>query len=95
VQRSPAAWDDFPCVECGKRVPGLHAGDRCPDCRWAREARASRWGRLAGLIGALLYGLWAIVTTPASPKWSVALGVPATYLVVRMLVSRFAVEALK
>lgn len=93
--RSPGEFAEFPCVECGKRVSGLRPGDRCPDCRWAREERASRIGRVAALAAAVLYGVWAIVTHPASPVWSVALGVPATYVVVRLLVSRFAVEVIK
>ncbi len=95
MRQSPGEWADFPCVECGKRVKGLPPGDRCPDCRWAREERAARIARVAALVAAALYGVWAVVTRPASPVWSVALGVPATWLVVRMLVSRFAVEVFK
>jgi hypothetical protein len=81
-------------VECGKRVDGLRPGDRCPDCRWRREERASIIGRRASLAGVILYGVWAIVARPASPVWLVAMGAPATYLFVRVLVFRIAVEVL-
>jgi hypothetical protein len=87
-------WGEFPCVECGKRVDGLRPGDRCPDCRWRREERASVVGRRAALVAVVCYGVWAIVARPASPVWLVAMGAPATYLFVRLLAARIAVEVL-
>jgi hypothetical protein len=94
VQQSPGVWGEFPCVECGKRVDGLRPGDRCPNCRWEREERASAIGRRAALLAVVGYGVWALVARPASPVWLVAMGAPATYLFVRLLVARIAVEAL-
>jgi hypothetical protein len=94
VQQSPGVWGEFPCVQCGKRVDGLPTGDRCPSCRWEREERASILGRRAALVAVVGYGVWALVARPASPVWLVAMGAPATYLFVRLLVARIAVEAL-
>ena len=94
MRQSPGVWGEFPCIECGKRVDGLRPSDRCPNCRWAREERASAMGRRAALVAVILYGVWAIVARPASPVWLVAMGAPATYLFVRLLVSRIAVEVL-
>ena len=92
---SHGVWGEFPCVQCGKRVDGLRPGDRCPNCRWEREERAAAVGRRAALAAVTLYGVWALVARPASPVWLVAMGVPATYLFVRLLVSRIAVEVLQ
>ena len=92
MQLSPDGWGEFPCVRCGKRVDGLRPGDRCTACRWEREERASQVGRKAALLAVVLYGVWALVARPASPVWLVAMGAPATYLFVRLLVSRIAVE---
>jgi hypothetical protein len=94
VRQSPGVLGEFPCIQCGTRVDGLRPGDRCPTCRWEREERASKVGRRAALLAVVLYGVWALVARPASPVWLVAMGVPATYLFVRLLVSRIAVEAL-
>jgi hypothetical protein len=94
VRQSPGVLGEFPCIQCGTRVDGLRPGDRCPTCRWEREERASKLGRRAALLAVVLYGVWALVARPASPVWLVAMGVPATYLFVRLLVSRIAVEAL-
>lgn len=91
---SHGVWGEFPCVQCGKRVDGLRPGDRCPTCRWEREERASTVGRRAALAALVLYGVWALVARPASPVWLVAMGAPATYLFVRLLVARIAVEVL-
>lgn len=92
---SRGEWGEFPCVECGKRIAGLRPGDRCPECRWRIEERGSLVARRVALLAVACYGVWALVARPASPAWLVAAGAPVTYLVVRLVAYRIAVEVLK
>ncbi|HRP09240.1 MAG TPA: hypothetical protein PLL69_12215, partial [Gemmatimonadales bacterium] len=90
---SRGEWGEFPCAECGKRIAGLRPGDRCPECRWRIEGRATLIARRAALVAVLGYGVWALAARPASPAWLVAAAAPVTYLVVRLVAYRIAVEA--
>lgn len=92
MRPSPGAWGEFPCIECGTRVAGLPPGERCPDCRWAREGRASRIARRLSLLAVVLYGAWVVVSRPTAPTILVALGAPVTYLVVRFVSGRITQE---
>ena len=58
---SPTGWGEFPCSECGKRLHGLPPGERCPECRWKREERASRIARRLSLLAVVIYAAWVLV----------------------------------
>ena len=88
---------DVPCLTCGTRVFGLRWGTDCPDCHARRVLRA---GRLAGrwALGAtLLMALYVWFRVPAEPALGRiygAVAVLATYVLVRRIVSRIAMEYL-
>lgn len=88
---------DVPCLTCGKRVYGIAWGTDCPDCREIREARASRIGGRFGLGAAVLMGLYVWFRIPPEPALGRiygAIAVLVTYVVVRRIVSRTAMEYL-
>ena len=94
--QSPGGWPEVPCVQCGRRVPNLPWGERCPECAAARRRRAtrlSRWIALAATVVAALYVLWR---TPADPtaRYYGALAIIVTYLVVRRIAHRVAMEVM-
>lgn len=93
---SPAGWREVPCVECGEFVPDIDFGERCPPCFARRKTRATRVARQVALGATLLMGAWTLWTLPSSPvgRWYAALGVPVTYVLVRKIAVRFAMEAL-
>jgi hypothetical protein len=93
---SPAGWHEVPCVECGKHAQGIDFGDRCRDCQKRRQKRASRLGRHAALIATAMTGAWVLLDLPASTmaRFYAATAVPVTYLLVRMIVGRLAMELL-
>lgn len=88
---------DVPCLTCGKRIFGLKWGTDCPDCHALREARA---GRLAGRValGATVlmaaYVWWRVPAEPLLGRIYGVIGVGATYILVRRIVSRIAMEYL-
>ncbi len=94
---SLAGWPpEVPCVSCGARVAGLAWGDRCPACRAARLARANRLARRISLAATLLVGLYVFWRTPPLPLARLygAIAVLATYIIVRQIVQRLALELL-
>ena len=86
---SPAGWQpEVPCVECGRRVAGLGWAERCPECRWRRERRASRIAsphlpRRCGPDGGY-FVFSRLPPTSAGRLWA-ALIVLAVYLMVRRI----------
>ncbi len=88
---------EVPCAKCGKRVPRIAWGDLCPDCRWAREGRAKKISSRAALAATLLMGLYVMLRVPADPtaRLTSVLAVLATYVIVRRIVGRLAMEFLK
>jgi hypothetical protein len=94
---SPAGWaPEVPCVECGRRVPGLAWAERCPECRWRRERRASRLALRISLVAAALAAVYTYTrlgTTSTGRLWA-AMIVLAVFLMVRRIASKVAYQAL-
>ena len=88
---------EVPCVKCGKRVPRIAWGDLCPECRWEREARAKKLSSRAALATTVLMGLYVMLRVPADPtaRLTSVLAVLATYVIVRRIVGRLAMEFMK
>jgi hypothetical protein len=94
---SPAGWREVPCIECGEFVANINFGDRCPDCHARRVARAQRIARRSALAATGLAAAWVLWRTPTSPlgRWYSGLSVALTYLLVRLIAGRIAMEVLK
>ena len=94
---SPGAWaPEVPCARCGQRVAGLAWGDLCTTCGAERQRRASRLARRISLLATLLAGIYILQRIPPT---SVArtyggFAVLVTYLIVRKIVQRVALELL-
>jgi hypothetical protein len=88
---------EVPCAGCERRVIGLAWGDLCPQCRAARSRRASRLATRISLAATLLMGLYVAFSMPHDPMARVygAIAVLATYIIVRRIVSRVAMETMK
>ena len=88
---------EVPCPRCGERVVGLAWGDLCPSCRAERSRRASRLANRISLAATLLMGLYVALTMPRDPMARVygAVAVLATYIIVRRIASRVAMETMK
>jgi hypothetical protein len=88
---------EVPCARCERRVAGLAWGDLCPDCRAERSRRASRIANRISLAATLLMGLYVSFSLPHDPMARVygAIAVLATYIIVRRIASRVAMEILK
>lgn len=94
--RSPSGSPEVPCPRCGARVPGLQWGDLCPDCRAERMRRASRLSSRISLPATLLVALYVMLRMPSVPLARVygVIVVAATYLLLRRIVTRVAMEFL-
>jgi hypothetical protein len=88
---------EVPCARCQRRLRGLAWGDLCPECRAEREGRASRVGRRISLAAALLMAGYVAFRMPADPmaRTYAAIAVLATYIIVRRIATRVAMEYLK
>ena len=88
---------EVPCARCERRVVGLAWGDLCPQCRAERSRRASRIANRISLAAALLMGVYVALTMPHDPMARIygAFAVLATYIIVRRIASRVAMETLK
>ena len=94
---SPSGWGEVPCARCGARVSGLGWGELCPACRTERARRANRLARRISLPATLLVGLYVALKLPPSLPWARFYGLLAvvvTYIVVRKVVQRVAIEFL-
>ena len=78
-------------------VAGIDFAERCPACQGKRERRARTIGRRTALAATVLVGAWTLWQLPASPvgRWYAAIGIPATYALVRLVAGRFALELIK
>jgi hypothetical protein len=94
---SPSGLPDVPCAKCGRRLSGLPWGELCPECRAEREARASRLGRRISLAATVLMAAYVALRVPADPtaRLYAAIAALATYIIVRRIVTRVAMEYLK
>lgn len=94
--RSPLDSAEVPCVRCQERVAGLAWGERCPRCREERKRRASRIARRISLVAALLVAIGMGLRGPVTEdsRIYIGIGVLATFLLVRMIALRIAMEFL-
>jgi hypothetical protein len=88
---------EVPCARCERRVVGLAWGELCPQCRAERSRRASRIANRISLAATLLMGLYVAFRMPPDPMARVygAIAVLATYIIVRRIASRVAMEIMK
>ncbi|MGH7590640.1 MAG: hypothetical protein ACREL2_04320 [Gemmatimonadales bacterium] len=94
---SPVGWPELPCARCGNRTAGIDFGELCPDCTMALKAQAGKLGRRAALAATAVVALWGIFGISRAPlaRSYAAAAVIATYLIVRRVVERIALEMLK
>jgi hypothetical protein len=88
---------EVPCAKCGRRIRGLSWGSLCPDCRAERQRRASRVGRRISLAAALLMAAYVVLRMPpdSMARLYAGIAVLATYIIVRLIATRGAMEYLK
>ena len=94
---SPGGWaPEVPCARCERRVPGLGWGELCRDCRAERSRRATQIARRIALAATLGVGIYVALVTPPLPLVRVygVIAVLATYLLVRQIAHRIAMELL-
>lgn len=93
---SPSGWSEVPCVKCGRRVRGLGWGDLCPDCSSARRRRARTLSHRISLAATALMILYVFLRVPNEPlaRTYGAIAIVATYILVRRIVMRVAMEVL-
>jgi hypothetical protein len=94
--QSLSGLPEVPCAKCERRVRGLSWGALCPDCLAEREGRASRLGRRISLAAALLMAAYVAFRMPADTmaRLYAAIAVLATYIIVRRIATRVAMEYL-
>jgi len=92
----PGGLPEVPCARCERRVRGLAWGDLCPDCRAERAGRASRLAHRISLAATALMAAYVAFRLPGDPTSRLygAVAVLATYIIVRRVASRAAMEFL-
>ena len=88
---------EVPCAKCGKRVPRITWGDLCPECRWEREGRAKRIASRTALAATAVMGLYVMLRVPpdSTARLVSVIAVLATYVIVRRITTRLAMEMMK
>ena len=88
---------EVPCPRCERRVIGLAWGELCPQCLAERSKRATRLANRISLAATLLMGLYVAFRMPPDPMARIygAVAVLATYIIVRRISSRVAMEIMK
>ena len=88
---------EVPCARCGERVAGLPWGELCPACRAQRQRRASRLANRISLAATALMGLYVAFRMPPDPMARLygAIAVLATYIIVRRIAARVALETMQ
>ena len=94
--RLPGGLPEVPCAKCERRVPGLPWGALCPDCRAERQGRANRLAHRISLAATALMAAYVAIRLPGDPTSRLygAIAVLATYIIVRRVASRAAMEFL-
>ena len=94
---SPSGLPEVPCAKCGRRISGLPWGELCPECRAERKGRASRLAGRISLAATVLMAGYVALYVPADPMGRLysAIAVLATYIIVRRIATRVAMEYLK
>lgn len=92
----PGGLPEVPCARCERRVPGLPWGELCPECRAERAGRASRLAHRISLAATGLMAAYVAFRLPgdATSRLYGAVAVLATYIIVRRVASRVAMEFL-
>ena len=87
---------EVPCVKCDRRVAGLGWGELCPECRGERIRRATRLANRISLAATALMAAYVAFQLPGDPSSRLygAVAVLATYIIVRRVASRAAMEFL-
>ena len=87
---------EVPCAKCERRVAGLPWGELCPDCRAERASRATRLAHRISLAATALMAAYVAFRLPGDPmsRFYGAIAVLATYIIVRRVASRAAMEFL-
>jgi hypothetical protein len=77
-------------------VPGLPWGELCPACRAQRQRHASRLANRISLAATLLMGVYVAFRMPPDPMARLygAIAVLATYIIVRRVATRVALETM-
>jgi hypothetical protein len=93
---SPSGWPEVPCFRCHTRVAGLSWGDLCRNCLAERRERAKRLSLRISLPATLLVALYVMLRMPPDPMARLygAIAVLATYIILRRIVTRVAMELL-
>jgi hypothetical protein len=88
---------EVPCARCGERIAGLPWGELCPHCRAERSRRASRVANRTSLAATVLMGLYVALRMPPDSMARLygAIAVVATYIIVRRVAARVALEMIK
>jgi len=94
---SPSGLPEVPCARCERRISGLPWGDLCPDCLAERKRRASRLAGRISLAATALMAAYVALGVPVDPMARLysAIAVLATYIIVRRIATRVAMEYLK
>ncbi len=94
--RLPGGLPEVPCVKCDRRVAGLPWGELCPACRTERRGRATRLANRISLAATALMAAYVAFQFPGDPSSRLygAVAVLATYIIVRRVASRVAMELL-
>ena len=88
---------EVPCARCGERIAGLPWGELCPACRAQRQRRAARLANRISLAATVLMGLYVAFRRPPDPRARLygAIAVRATYIIVRRIAARVALETMQ
>ncbi len=94
---SRSGLPEVPCARCERRISGLPWGDLCPDCLAERKRRASRLAGRISLAATALMAAYVALRAPVDPMARLysAIAVLATYIIVRRIATRVAMEYLK
>lgn len=94
--RWPGGLPEVPCAKCERRVAGLAWGELCPDCRAERQRRANRLAHRISLAATALMAAYVAFRLPGdmTSRLYGAIAVLATYIIVRRVASRAAMEFL-
>lgn len=87
---------EVPCARCERRVAGLAWGALCLDCLVERTGRATRLAHRISLAATALMAAYVAFRLPGDPTSRLygAVAVLATYIIVRRVASRAAMEFL-
>lgn len=87
---------EVPCAKCGRRVRGLAWGALCAECAAERQRRASRLSGRIALAATVLAAVYVWLRIPSDPaaRYYGALAVVITYVLVRRIAQRIAMEVM-